>query len=98
MTKHGDGRLAGGQEMLRQQIGDGAIRGTFLPQFNDDIFGRDQILKFLRAKRRKFGNRFANGTGIKRVHNMGWLEFAFGSRPGHAVGWALRCRELFVAG
>ena len=70
MTKHGDGRLAGGQEMLREQVGDGAIRSTFLPQLNDDVFGRDQILEFLRTKRCKFGHRFANGTGIKRVHNM----------------------------
>ncbi len=31
MTKHGDGRLAGGQEVLREQVGDGAIRRALLP-------------------------------------------------------------------
>jgi len=41
MTKHGDGRLAGGQKVLREQIGDGAIRRALLPQLNDDLFGRD---------------------------------------------------------
>ena len=37
MTKHGDGRLAGRQAVLRQQVGDGTIRRAFLSQFNDDL-------------------------------------------------------------
>ncbi len=51
--------------MLREQVGDGTIRRTPLPQLRDDILCREQILEFLRAARRKFLDRFADGGWVK---------------------------------
>jgi hypothetical protein len=36
MTEHRDGRLARGETMLREKIGDGTIRRAFLSQLRDD--------------------------------------------------------------
>ncbi len=54
MAERGDGRLARRQAMLREQFGNGAIRRAPLPQFSDDILGREQVLEFLWTERRKF--------------------------------------------
>jgi hypothetical protein len=54
--------------MPRQQFSDGSVRGTFLAQFNDDIFCRDQFLEPLRPAWRKFLDGFADFIGIKHRH------------------------------
>jgi len=56
--------------MLREQIGDGAVRCVPLSQFRDDILGREQILELLRTAGRKFFDRLANGGWIKRGHKL----------------------------
>ena len=65
MTEHRDGRLAGRQAMLREEIGDGAIRRALLPQLHDDILRRKQVLELLRTARREFFDRFADGGWVK---------------------------------
>ena len=65
MAEHGDGRLARRQTMLREQIGNGPIRRALLPQLNDDILRRKQVLELLRTARREFINRFAECGWIK---------------------------------
>ena len=70
MTEHGDGGFACRQAMLREQIGDGAIRRTLLPQFDNDIFRREQILELLRTARREFFDRFADGGWVKCGHDL----------------------------
>lgn len=67
-----NGRLAGRQTVLRQQFRNGAIRSTFLPQFNDDFLRRDQILELLGAARREFGDRLADFGWVKRAHRKEW--------------------------
>ena len=68
MTKHGDGRLAGWQAMLREQVGDGPIRCALVSQFRDDFLRWKQILELLRTAWREFFDRFANCGWIKRGH------------------------------
>jgi len=65
MTKHGDGRLARRQTMLCEQVGNGPIRCALLPQLNDDILRRKQVLELLRTPWREFIDRFANCSWIK---------------------------------
>ena len=65
MTEHGDGRLAGWQAMLREQVGDGTIRRALLPQLRDDLLCREQILEFLRTARREF---------LDRLSDCGWVK------------------------
>lgn len=79
MTKHGDGRLARWQAMLREEIGNGTIRRALLPQLFDDIFCWKQILEFLRTARREFFNRLADCGWVKCGHG---LEFV-GCEPGN---------------
>ncbi len=65
MAEYGDGRLARRQAMLREQIGNAPIRCALLPQLNDDILRRKQVLELLRTARREFINRFADCGWIK---------------------------------
>lgn len=65
MAERGDGRLARWQAMLREQFGNGAIRRPPLPQFSDDILGREQVLEFLWTERRKFRNRLTDCGWVK---------------------------------
>lgn len=65
MAEYGDGRLARRQTMLREQIGNGPIRRALLPQLNDDILRRKQVLELLRTARREFIDRFTNCGWIK---------------------------------
>ena len=51
--------------MLREQVGDGTIRASFLAQFGDDILCREQILKLLRTARREFLDRLAKYGWVK---------------------------------
>ena len=51
--------------MLREKIGDGAVRRTLLSQFDYDILRREQVLEFLRTARREFLNRFADCGWVK---------------------------------
>ena len=51
--------------MLREKIGDGAIRGAFVPQFHNYILCREQVLELLRTARREFFNRFADCGWVK---------------------------------
>ena len=60
MAELRDGRLARWQAMMREKVGDGAIRRTLLTQLEDDIFRREQILELLRTARRKFFDRLAD--------------------------------------
>jgi hypothetical protein len=70
MTKHGNGRLADWQTMLREQVSDGAIRRAPLSQFRDDILRREQILELLWTAGRKFFDRLANCGWIKCGHKL----------------------------
>ena len=65
MAERSDGRLARRQAMLREQFGDGAIRRPPLPQFSDDILGREQVLELLWTERRKFRDRLADCGRVK---------------------------------
>ena len=65
MAEHGDCGLARWQTVLREQIGNGAIRCALLPQFRDDILRRKQVLELLRTARREF---------IDRLANVGWIK------------------------
>lgn len=65
MTEHGDSRLAGRQAMLREQFGNRAIRRALLPEFCDDILGRDQVLELLWTARRKLSDRLPDTGWIK---------------------------------
>src|ERR1044071_8910034 len=65
VTEHRDGRFARRQAMLREKIGDGAIRRALLPQFSNDILRRHQVLELLWTPRREFINRFADCSWIK---------------------------------
>src|SRR5690242_9443241 len=70
MTEHRDGRLARRQTMLREKIGDGAIRRALLPQFSDDILRRHEVLELLRTPRRKLFDRLADGGWVKCGHDL----------------------------
>ena len=70
MTEHRDGCLARRQAMLREQLGDGAIRRVLLPQFSNDILRRHQVLELLWTPRRKFINRFADCGWVKCGHGL----------------------------
>ena len=65
MTEHGDGCLACRQAMLREEIGNRAIRRTLLSQLRDDTPGDEQFLESLRTARRKFFDRLADCGWIK---------------------------------
>ena len=65
MAERGDGRLARGQAMLREQFGNGAIRRPPLSQFSDDILRRKQVLELLWTERRKFRDRLPDCCWIK---------------------------------
>ena len=65
MAEHGDGRLAGGQAMLREHFGNRTIRRALLPEFNDDILGRHQVLELLGTARCKFCDRLPDTGWIK---------------------------------
>ncbi len=65
MTEHRDGRLAGRQAMLREQVGDGTIRRALLSQLRDDLLCREQILEFLRTARCEFLDRLADCGWVK---------------------------------
>ena len=65
MTEHGDGGFACWQAMLREQIGNGAIRRALVPQFRDDIIRREQILELLRTARCEFFDRLADCGWVK---------------------------------
>ena len=51
--------------MLREEIGNGAIRRALLPQFDDYILCGEQVLEFLRTARREFFDRFADCGWVK---------------------------------
>lgn len=68
VTEISNGRLAGWQAMLREQFSDGTERSPSLPQLDDDIFGRQQVLELLLVTRRKFRHRFADIVWIKCGH------------------------------
>ena len=68
VTKQCDGCFAGRQAVPRQQVGDGTIRGAFLPQLDYDIFCREQFVEFLRPARREFLDCLADFAGIKCGH------------------------------
>ena len=68
MTEHGDGCLARRQAMLREEVGNGAIRCALLSQLRDDIPCREQILELLWTAGREFFDRLANCVWIKRGH------------------------------
>ena len=84
MTKHCNGRFARGQAMLREKVGDGAIRRALLAQLCNDILCREQILESLRTARRKFFDRLADCGWVKRGHKLKWC----GCEPGKE--WAAR--------
>lgn len=65
MTEHRDGCLARRQAMLGQEIGDGTIRSTLVPQLCDDFLCREQILEFLRTARCEF---------FDRLSDCGWVK------------------------
>jgi hypothetical protein len=65
MTELGDGCFAYRQAMLREEIGNGAIRRALLSQLRDDIPCRDQILEFLRTARREFFDCLADCGWVK---------------------------------
>ena len=65
MAERGDGSLARRQTMLREQGGNRPIRSALLPQLDDDILGRDQVLELLRTERRKFRDRLADCGWVK---------------------------------
>jgi hypothetical protein len=65
MTKHSDGRFARRQAMLREKIGDGAIRRALLAQLRDDILRRKQILELLWTTQREFFDRLADCGWVK---------------------------------
>jgi hypothetical protein len=79
MTKHCNGCFACRQTVLGQQVGDGTIRGVFLPQLNDDCLCRDQILELLWPARSKFRDRLADFGWVKRGHKLEWFEFELGN-------------------
>ena len=56
--------------MLREKIGDGAIRRALLAQLDDDILRREQILELLRTAWREFLDRFADCDWIKGGHRQ----------------------------
>ena len=68
VTEISNGRLAGWQAVLREQFSDGTKRSPSLPQLDDDIFGRQQVLELLLVTRRKFRHRFADIVWIKCGH------------------------------
>lgn len=70
MAELRDGRLARRQAMLRQEVGDGAIRREFLAQLDDDISRREQILELLRTARCEFLDRLADCGWIKGGHTL----------------------------
>lgn len=51
--------------MLREQFRNGAIRRPPLPQFDDDILRRKQVLEFLWTERRKFRDRLSDCGWVK---------------------------------
>jgi hypothetical protein len=70
MAKYGDGCFADRQTMLREQVGDGAIRRTSLSQFLNDILRREQILELLWTARREFFDRLSDCGRIKCGHKL----------------------------
>jgi hypothetical protein len=70
VTKYGDSRLAGGQAVLGEQLGNSAIRGVLMPEFDNDVLGRDQVLELLWAARRKLRDCLANTQWIKGGHSL----------------------------
>jgi len=71
--------------MAGQQVGDRAIGGAFLSQFNDDVLCGNQFLEFLWPARSKFLDGFADFAGIKRGHKIG--KFWTWSGDGLAMEW-----------
>ena len=65
MTEGGHGGFAYGQTVLRQQLGDGAVRRALLAKLHDDFLGRSQGLELLLTAWREFIDRRADGRGIK---------------------------------
>ena len=51
--------------MLREKIGNGAIRRALMSQLGADIFCREQILEFLRTARREFFDCLADCGWVK---------------------------------
>ena len=51
--------------MLREQFGNGSVGGAFLPQFDNDILCRKQILELLRTAGSKFRDRLADCGWVK---------------------------------
>jgi hypothetical protein len=70
VTEQGDGCLARRQAMARQKFGNGAIRGTLLPQFDDDILCGEQFVEFLWPSRSKFLDGLTDFTWIERGHDL----------------------------
>ena len=65
VAKYRNGRLARRQAMLREQFGNGSAGGAFLPQFDNNILWRKQILEFLRTAGSKFRDRLADCGWVK---------------------------------
>jgi hypothetical protein len=65
MAERRDGRFARRQAMLREELGDGAIRCELLAQLRDNLFRREQILEFLWTWWREFFDRLADCDWVK---------------------------------
>ena len=65
MAECGDGRFARRKTMLREQVGNRAIRGALLAQLDDDILRGNQVLELLRTERREFRDRLTDCGWIK---------------------------------
>jgi hypothetical protein len=61
VTEGGHGSFADRQTVLRQQLGDGAVRRALLAKLHDDFFGRSQGLELLRTAWREFIDCLADG-------------------------------------
>ena len=51
--------------MLCEQLGNRAVRPSLLPEFDNDIACREQVVDLLRTARRKLRDRLMDCGGIK---------------------------------
>ena len=65
VAKYRNASLARRQAMLREQFGNGSVGGAFLPQFDNNLLCRKQILEFLRTAGGKFRDRLADCGWVK---------------------------------
>ena len=60
VTEGGDGSPARWQTVLSEQLGDFSVRGVLKPKFDNDFFGRCQVLESFRTARREFRDRLSD--------------------------------------